>query len=62
MSSLLWKISLIGALVFAVLWLVTSTDRVYETIEFDIVPLRRVFGVLALVCVGFFLASLFLWN
>ena len=51
-----------GAIAFAVLWLLTSSERVYETIEFDIVPLKRVFGVLALVCAGFFLASVFLWT
>lgn len=55
-------ISLTGAIVFGLLWLITSRERVYETIELDIVPLKRVFLVLALVCFGFFLASVFLWQ
>ena len=62
MLPLLSKISLFGTVVFSVLWLVTSSERVYETIEFDSVPLKRVFLVLALVCLGFFLASVFLWR
>lgn len=55
-------ISLTGAIVFGLLWLITSRERVYETIELDIVPLKRVFLVLTLVCLGFFLASVFLWS
>ena len=62
MLPLLSKISLFGAVVFSVLWLITSSERVYETIEFDLVSLKRVFLVLALVCLGFFLASAFLWR
>jgi hypothetical protein len=62
MLPLLSKISLFGTVAFSVLWLVTSSERVYETIEFDVVPLKRVFGVLALACLGFFLASVFLWR
>jgi len=61
MLSLVSKISLVGAVVFSLLWLMTSSDRVYETIEFEMVSLRKVFLILALVCLGFFLASVYLW-
>ena len=62
MMSPLSVISLVGVTVFSLLWFITPNEKVYETIEFDIVPLKRVFGVLALVCAGFFLASVLLWN
>jgi hypothetical protein len=59
--SLLTKISFIGTVVFGLLWFITSKERVYETIEFEVVSLKKVFLILAVVCLGFCLASLFMW-
>jgi len=59
--SLLTKISFTGTLVFGILWFFTSKDRVYETVEMEVVSLKKVFRNLSAVCLGFCLASLFLW-
>ena len=60
--SIISKISLIGAILFAYLWYRTSLDRRYETVEMERVFTKRVFLVIAVVSFGFFLAPLFLWT
>lgn len=57
----LTKISLMGIVFFGLLWLITPKDKVYETVEMDTVALKTVFLSVTIVCLGFFLASLFLW-
>ena len=59
--SLLTKISFIGTVVFGILCFFTSKERVYETVEMETVSLKKVFLNLAVVCLGFCLASLFWW-
>lgn len=59
--SLVTKISIVGTVVFGILWYVTSIDSVYETIEMDVVSTKKVFFILAVVCAGFSMASIFLW-
>ncbi|MBT4363818.1 MAG: hypothetical protein HOD17_04960 [Desulfobacteraceae bacterium] len=58
---MLTKISFTGTVVFGILWFFTSKERVYETVEMEVVSLKNVFRNLAVVCLGFCLASLFLW-
>jgi len=60
--SLISIISLIGTIIFAYLWYRTSPDKEYETVEMERVSLKRFFLVMAVVCFGFFLASLFVWK
>ncbi|MBF0103239.1 MAG: hypothetical protein HQK77_20255 [Desulfobacterales bacterium] len=59
--SLVTKISFIGTILFGILWYVTSKDSVYETIEMEAVSTKKVFLYLAIVCFGFWLASIFFW-
>jgi len=59
--SLITKISFIGTIIFVILWFITSREKVYETVEMEIVSVKKVFLILAVVCFGFFLASLFVW-
>ncbi len=60
--SLISIISFIGTIIFAYLWYRTSPDKEYETVEMERVSLKRFFLVMAVVCFGFFLASLFVWK
>jgi len=60
--SALRSASLIGAVVFGYLWYRTSPASTYETVEMETVSTRRVFLILCLVCLGFFLASALWWR
>jgi len=60
--SLISIMSLIGTIIFAYLWYRTSPDKEYETVEMERVSLKRFFLVMSLVCFGFFLASLLMWE
>ena len=54
-------ISLVGAIIFGILWYITPKENVYETVEMELVSKKKVFLRLAIVCLGFWLASIFLW-
>jgi hypothetical protein len=59
--SLITKISFIGTIIFGLLWLLTPKNKVYETVEMETVSTRKIFSILAIVCFGFLLASIFIW-
>jgi len=59
--SIITKWSLLGTVVFGILSYVIPREYVYETVEMEVVSFKKVFLVLAIVCLGFLLASIFLW-
>ena len=59
--SLITRISFIGTIFFVLLWVITPKEKVYETVEMEIVSVKRVFLIFSIVCFGFLLASIFVW-
>ena len=55
------KITFFLFIFFAILWFITPKDKIYETVEMETVSLKKVFLLVTLVSLGFFLASLGLW-
>lgn len=59
--SLITRISFIGTIIFVLLWFITPKEKVYETVEMEIVSVKKIFLIFAIVCFGFLLASIFVW-
>ncbi len=52
---------LFAALLFVWLWRKTSPESTYETVEMETVSTKKVFLVLAITCLAFWLAIRFYW-